>query len=277
VEKGLAANTLAAYRRDLEDFGVAFKDQVPSDLETLHTYVEDLQQRGLSARSIARHLATLRSFYKFLLREGLISTDPAAALPLPRQWKQLPKFLSLQQIEALAAAPDPTTPTGLRDRAMIQFLFATGLRVSELCGVELAGLALDPGYVRVFGKGGKERIVPVGRTAIQAVELYLSSARPQLLKGRGSPHLFVTARGTKLSRSGFWKLLGGYGKQVGIWHNLTPHVLRHSFATHLLEGGADLRVVQTMLGHSDISTTQIYTHVLRSKLKDVVTRHHPRA
>jgi integrase/recombinase XerD len=277
IEKGLSANTLASYRRDLDRFAQAFPNAIPEQTSDLSAYLDSLTADGLSMRSVARHMASLRSLYKFLLGDRVIQADPVSSLPLPRQWRNLPKFLSLDQIERLAQTPDESTPNGLRDRAMIQFLFATGLRVSELCTVELAGLTLDLGCVRVLGKGEKERVVPVGRAALAAVQRYLTDGRPQLLKGKGSPYLFVTARGTRMSRSGFWKLLNGHGKRAGIWHRLTPHVLRHSFATHLLEGGADLRSVQTMLGHADISTTQIYTHVLRSKLKDTVTRHHPRA
>lgn len=276
IEKGLAANTLASYRRDLTRFAETFPQEIPISTAEIQRYIDSLYKAGLSSRTVARNLASLRCLYKFLLGEGFISADPVSGVPLPRQWRNLPKFLSLEQIERLCATPDASTPTGQRDRAMIQFLFATGLRVSELCAVELSGLTLDPGYVRVLGKGNKERIVPVGKTALASIERYLAEGRPALLKGRGSPFLFVTARGGKLSRGGFWKLLNGYGKKAGIWQALTPHVLRHSFATHLLEGGADLRSVQTMLGHSDISTTQIYTHVVRGRLKEVVTRHHPR-
>lgn len=276
VEKGLACNSLEAYRRDMARFVRFCPAGKAADPEIIRLYVDSLYQAGLSSRSIARHLTTLRNFYQFLLREGKVEIDPVGALPLPKQWQNLPKYLNLEQVEKLLEAPDIGKPTGMRDRAMLEFLYATGLRVSELCAVEVAGLTLDAGVVRVLGKGSKERIVPVGKSAIAAVTEYLGNGRPQLLKGRGSGYLFVTARGSRMTRQSFWKLLRGYGKQIGIWQKLTPHVLRHSFATHLLEGGADLRSLQTMLGHADISTTQIYTHVMRSRLRTTVDRHHPR-
>jgi integrase/recombinase XerD len=277
VEKGLSANSLDAYGRDLARFAAFCPPESPGDSELIRRYLDSLYKAGMSSRSIARHLTTLRNFYGFLLQEGKIAADPVGTAPMPRQWKALPRYLTLEQIERLIAAPDPAKATGLRDRAMLEFLYATGLRVSELCSVELSALKLDPGLVRVRGKGGRERFVPVGRSAISAVETYLRSARPQLLKGRGSPYLFVTARGTRLTRQAFWKLIVGHARRAGIWQKLTPHVVRHSFATHLLEGGADLRSVQTMLGHADIGTTQIYTHVMTGRLRSTVDRHHPRA
>ena len=231
----------------------------------------------MSGRSIARHQATLRGLYGFLLREGLISTDPTAFLTSPRQWQKIPKQLNLQDIERIIQVIATTRPTGLRDRAMLELLYATGLRVSELCRVGLGDLNLPMAVIRVTGKGNKQRLTPVGQAAIRAVETYLAGARAELLKGRASRYLFVTARGGCLTRQAFWKLLAGYGRKAGVFHGLSPHVLRHSFATHLLEGGADLRSVQLMLGHADISTTQIYTHVMRSRLRQTVEKHHPRA
>jgi integrase/recombinase XerD len=231
----------------------------------------------LGNRSIARHLTTLRSFYGFLLREGVIQNDPTQLLRSPRQWQTIPKFLNLEEIEGLLEAPDATRATGLRDRAMLQLLYATGLRVSELCRVGVGDLNLEVGVLRTTGKGNKQRLVPAGQAAIRAVEAYVKNGRPGLLKGRASRYLFVTARGGCLTRQAFWKLLAIHGKKAGIFRWLTPHVLRHSFATHLLEHGADLRSVQVMLGHADISTTQIYTHVMRSRLRDTVQKHHPRA
>jgi integrase/recombinase XerD len=231
----------------------------------------------LASRSIARHITTIRTFYQYLLQDGAVQTDPTRLLASPRQWKTIPKYLNLQQINALMEAPDLAKPTGWRDRAMLQFLYATGLRVSELCSVRVSDVERNLGYVRVLGKGNKQRIVPVGQAALKAVEEYLTVARQGLLKGKASPYLFVTARGTAMTRQAFWTLIVGYGKKAGIFHNLTPHVLRHSFATHLLEGGADLRSVQAMLGHSDIATTQIYTQVMRSRLRKTVDEHHPRA
>ncbi len=248
-----------------------------SPAERILQYVDRLRQEGLSSRSIARHITTLRGFYLFQQQQGAISEDPTALLTSPRQWQNLPKYLNLEEIEALLAAPDPQRPTGLRDRAMLQLLYATGLRVSELCKVRLSDLDSNYGLVRVTGKGNKQRIVPVGKAAVAAVAEYLRGARASILQGRPSAYLFVTSRGGPLTRQAFWKLLGGHGKKAGIFHDLTPHVLRHSFATHLLEGGADLRSVQTMLGHADIATTQVYTHVVRSRLRKTVDEHHPRA
>ena len=226
---------------------------------------------------MARHVTTLRNFFGFLLREGTIASDPSEHLRAPRQWQNIPRFLNLEQIEKLVNAPEPEKPIGLRDRAMLQLLYAAGLRVSELCKVGMSDLNLEMGVVRTTGKGNKQRLVPVGKEAIRSIRAYLESGRSALLKRRASRYVFVTRRGGCMTRQAFWKLLIGYGKKTGIFHGLTPHVLRHSFATHLLEGGADLRSVQVMLGHADISTTQIYTHVVRSRLRRVVEQHHPRA
>jgi integrase/recombinase XerD len=278
VEKGLSANTLEAYARDLKGF--ASLPEIPKNgvagLEDLRRYLDSLYQKGLGARSIARHMATLRNFYRFLASEGRIDADPTERLVAPKQWQNIPKFLNQDEIERLLAAPDTAKPTGVRDRAMLELLYATGLRVSELCGLRVADVQFEAGVLRAIGKGNKQRITPVGKPALAAVRQYLDQARPGLLAGRASPFLFVTARGGRLTRQAFWKLLVRNGKKVGIFHNLTPHVIRHSFATHLLEGGADLRSVQTMLGHADISTTQIYTHVMRSRLRQTIEQHHPR-
>lgn len=278
IEKGLSANSLEAYATDLSRF-IAFLGDTASlpDTPQLRLYLDSLYQTGLSSRSVARHLTTLRNFYGFLLREGVMDVDPTEHLRTPRQWQTIPKFLNLQEIEKLIEAPDTSRPTGLRDRAMLELLYATGLRVSELCRLGVSDLHADLGFVRTTGKGNKQRLVPVGKEALRAAEAYLQNGRGTLLKGRTSRYLFITARGGCLTRQGFWKLLAGYGRKAGIFHGLTPHVLRHSFATHLLEGGADLRSVQVMLGHADISTTQIYTHVMRSRLRDTVEKHHPRA
>jgi len=278
LEKGLAANSIQAYSTDLSRFSSFFRDA--SDLpgtEALRLYLDHLQNSGLGSRSIARHLTTLRNFFAFLLREGSIQQDPTEHLRAPRQWQDIPKFLNLQDIERIIQAANGSRPTALRDRAMVELLYASGLRVSELCRLGVSDLNLDLGVLRTTGKGNKQRLVPAGKEAIQAVEVYLREGRGALLKGRASRYLFVTARGGCLTRQGFWKLLAGYGRKAGVFHGVTPHVLRHSFATHLLEGGADLRSVQVMLGHADISTTQIYTHVMRSRLRDTVTKHHPRA
>jgi integrase/recombinase XerD len=278
IEKGLAANSLAAYTSDLVKF-TEFIGQTGGlpGTEEIRNYLDHLYTRGLSSRSIGRHLTTLRTFYGFLVREGRITNDPTEHLRAPRQWQNIPKFLNLEEIEKIIQAADLSKPTGLRDRAMMEVLYASGLRVSELCKVGMADLNLEMGVLRTTGKGNKQRLVPVGKSAVLAVRNWLESGRPALLKGRASRYLFITARGGCLTRQAFWKLLAGYGRKAGIFYGLTPHVLRHSFATHLLEGGADLRSVQVMLGHADISTTQIYTHVLRSRLRDTVEKHHPRA
>jgi len=249
---------------------------LPGKLE-IRRHIDNLYQTGLSARSVGRHLTTIRNFYGFLLREGEITADPTEHLGTPRQWQTIPKYLNREEIDRIIEAPDTSRPTGSRDRAMMELLYASGLRVSELCKVGVSDLNLELGVLRTTGKGNKQRLVPVGKAAILAVRAYLETGRPGLLKGRACKYLFITARGGCMTRQGFWKLLAAYGKKAGIFHGLTPHVLRHSFATHLLEGGADLRSVQIMLGHADISTTQIYTHVMRSRLRDTVEKHHPRA
>jgi integrase/recombinase XerD len=277
ADKGLSPNTVSAYSTDLARFAEFCGDRNPAETRVIQDYLDSLYTAKLSPRSIARHLTTLRNLFTFLLREGCVVTDPVSIMAAPRQWRTLPKYLSIQQVDSLLGAPDCKKPTGLRDKAMIEFLYATGVRVSELCGAELGRLNLEMGLVGIAGKGGKDRLVPIGRSAVQAVTAYLASGRPALLKGRASPHLFVSAQGRCLTRQAFWKLLKGFGKKAGIWQRLTPHVLRHSFATHLLEGGADLRSVQAMLGHADITTTQIYTHVLKSRLRSTVDNHHPRA
>ncbi len=280
IEKGLSDNTLQAYGRDLRRFAELCPPQTPGtfpDAAALGHYLEALYKEGLDSRSVARHLTTLRGFCRFLLREGRISKDPTALLSLPRQWQNLPKYLSIDEIDRLLSAPDLSTPAGLRDRAMMEILYGAGLRVSELCALQISDLDERFGLVRVTGKGNKQRIVPVGQAALDAVAEYRRLGRPALLKERASKYLFVTARGGKLTRQGFWKLLGNHGKRAGIFERLSPHTVRHSFATHLLEGGAGLRSVQTMLGHVDITTTQIYTHVLRSRLRKTLDEHHPRA
>jgi len=278
VEKGLAGNTLTSYRIDLERFingvEVPARDAGP---EHLAHYLDSLYAAGLSPRSIARHIATLRGFYAFLTREGEIGRDPAEFLSTPRLGAPLPRYLNREEIERLLEAPPAGTPLGVRDRAMLELLYATGLRVSELCGLPLSALERQMGVLRVTGKGNKQRLVPYGDAAAAAVDRYLAEGRPALLKGRASKYLFVTNRGGALTRQCFWHLLVTHGKRIGIFRRLTPHVLRHSFATHLVEGGADLRSVQILLGHAGISTTQIYTHVARNRLRETIDRHHPRA
>ena len=279
TEKGLADNSLQAYGRDLTAFSAFLKGK-PVDavtLEVLRAYLDLLRTQQLANRSIARQITTLRGFFGFLVEEGEVSADPTELLTAPKFGGSLPKFLTSHQVDGLLEAPEPAARTGLRDRAMLDLLYATGLRVSELIQLRMSDLEQSQGVVRVIGKGNKQRLVPVGREALQSVATYCAEQRPHLLKGRNSQYLFITARGTRMTRQAFWKLLRAHGKSAGLYRNLSPHVLRHTFATHLLEGGADLRSVQTMLGHTDIGTTQIYTHVMRSRLRQTIDKHHPRA
>jgi integrase/recombinase XerD len=279
VEKGLANNSLDAYRLDLERLteflGSLALSQI--SIETLRRYLDHLRSQGLSNRSIARQVSTLRGFFGFLIEEGEMNSDPTELLAAPKAGLSLPKYLDRTRTDRLIETPPDDSRTGLRDRAMLDLLYAAGLRVSELIKLRVADLDELEGMVRVIGKGNKQRLIPVGRQALASVERYRSELRPKLLAGRVSPYLFVTARGTAMTRQGFWKLLRGHGKAAGIFRGLSPHVLRHTFATHLLEGGADLRSVQSMLGHADIGTTQIYTHVMRSRLRQTVEEHHPRS
>ena len=279
AEKGLAANSLESYRRDLGRFAkfLATATLESVTLNTLRAYLDQLRELGLSNRSIARHVTTLRGFFGFMVEEGDLGTNPTELLMAPKAGSALPKYLDHSKMDELLKSPPEDSVTGLRDRAMLDLLYASGLRVSELIKVRVCDLDELGGTVRVIGKGNKQRIVPVGRAALDSLERYRNGQRLQLLKGRVSPYLFVTARGTAMTRQGFWKLLRTHGKSAGIFRKLSPHVLRHTFATHLLEGGADLRSVQTMLGHADISTTQIYTHVMRSRLQQTIEQHHPRA
>ena len=280
MEKGLSANSLDAYSRDLARFRV-FSEPLTNgrlpDAEVLRSYLNHLYKRDLSTRSIARHLSAIRSLFHFLVADEKVAADPTEHLSSPKQWSTIPKFLNRDQIEKLIDAPDCTKPSGLRDRAMLQVLYATGIRVTELIQLRLSNLDSRLGAVRVTGKGNKQRIIPVHTTALNSISDYVGRGRPLLLKGKTTPYLFVTARGSAMTRQAFWASIKLNGKKAGIFHHLSPHVLRHTFATHLLEGGADLRSVQTMLGHADLSTTEIYTHVVRSRLRDTVDQHHPRA
>jgi integrase/recombinase XerD len=284
VEKGLSDNTVAAYRRDLEKFD-AFAKKKKLSIESasrddLVDFLAGLYRQKLESRTVARHLVTLRNFFRFAQTQELIASDPAINLESPKIRRNLPEYLRLEEVEKLLEQPDPNTPTGVRDRAMLEVLYSTGLRVSELIGLGVSDLDGKVGCVRCTGKGDKERIVPVGRKALGVVEKYLREGRPELVrqaKAAASPALFVNRRGAALSRVGVWKILSAYGRKAGLRVALTPHMLRHSFATHLLERGADLRSVQLMLGHADISTTQIYTHVVEERLKQIYKAHHPRA
>lgn len=281
VEKGLSDNTIQAYRRDIQKFaafatgrGLETEDVTRSDVVD---FLASLYRRGLDSRSVARHLVTIRNFFRFALMEAYIADDPAATIESPRFRQTLPEFLSLEEVDRLLQQPDTTNVVGLRDRALIELMYSAGLRVSELCGLRVDDLQMDAGCLRCIGKGNKERLVPVGKQALAVIRKYLRTARPKLLRDNSSPYLFLNQRGTKLDRITFWKLLGAYGRKAALRKPLTPHMLRHSFATHLLDRGADLRSVQMMLGHSDISTTQIYTHVIEERLKQVYKAHHPRA
>ena len=280
VERGLSRNTVLAYRADLVRLGEALAktggDLLSADPQALAAYIRELRRQGIAARSTARALASIRGFYQHLVEVGERKDNPAVNLLAPKLFRPLPKVLSEEQVEALLAAPDTATPLGLRDRAMIELLYATGLRVSELVGLKLPQLRLDVGFLIAFGKGAKERVVPVGEQAEHWVRRYLAEVRPGLLDGRHQ-NVFVNAAGRPLSRVGFWMILKKHGRKAGITAPLSPHVLRHSFATHLLEHGADLRAVQTMLGHADVSTTEIYTHVHKHRLKSLYDRFHPRS
>ena len=281
VERGLSRNTVDGYRNDLSRLGGALarkggRDLLAAAAADLSAHLRDLQRQGLSPRSSARALSALRGFYDHLITTGERTDNPAVNLLPPKLWKPLPKVLSEDEVERLLAAPDVATPLGLRDRAMLELLYATGLRVSELVGLTLPQLRLDVGFLIAFGKGNKERVVPVGDQAEHWVQRYLRDVRPDLAAGRHL-HVFVNKDGARLSRVGFWMLIKKHGLKAGLRAEISPHVLRHSFATHLLEHGADLRAVQTMLGHSDISTTQIYTHIHQQRLKSLYDRFHPRS
>jgi len=284
VEKGLSANTISAYKRDLEKFE-QFARKRKLTLESvgrddLVDFLAGLYRQKLESRTVARQLVTLRNFFRFAQVQDLISEDPSINLESPKIRRHLPGYLRLEEVEKLLEQPDSKTPTGLRDRAMLEVLYSTGLRVSELIGLGVSDLDAQVGCVRCIGKGDKERIVPVGKKALVIVDKYLREGRPQLLRNArasSGPALFVNRRGAALSRVGVWKILSAYGRRAGLRVALTPHMLRHSFATHLLERGADLRSVQIMLGHADISTTQIYTHVVEERLKQIYKAHHPRA
>jgi integrase/recombinase XerD len=281
VEKGLSRKTVEAYSADLIRFGRFLEKKETAAVADIDTqlvlgYLIHLRKQELGARSRARHLISLRGFFTFLTREKIIETNPASQIDLPKTGMHLPDVLSVADVEALINAPDRTKPEGLRDAAMLELVYGAGLRVSELIGLEMTGSNLEAGFVRVFGKGGKERVVPMGRMAIDAIRAYLENSRPRLLKNGSSPHLFVTRRGGGMTRQSFWNLIGRYSRLAKLKKKVTPHTLRHSFATHLLEGGADLRAVQTMLGHADISTTQIYTHVAQRKLMEAHKKYHPR-
>ncbi|HZI11950.1 MAG TPA: site-specific tyrosine recombinase XerD [Myxococcus sp.] len=282
AERGLSGKTVDAYAADINAYfsdlrAKGLEDVTRATQEDVSAHLSALGRGGLGKRSQARHLAALRGFHRFLVAERLADKDPTEDLDTPRSARKLPSFLTLEEVEQLLAAPDERNATGLRDKAMLEMLYATGLRVSELCGLGVNDVQLTAGYLVAKGKGAKERLVPLGRVAVEKTQAYLAEARPALLGRRQSRALFVTPRGAGFTRQGFWKLLKRYALKAGIRKPLSPHKLRHSFATHLVERGADLRAVQQMLGHADLATTQIYTHVNSARLRSVYDEFHPRS
>ncbi len=280
MDRRLAANSVESYARDLARLA-AHAAGADTGLERLtrpqlEAFVRGLLSGGLSPRSAARVVAAVRGFYRYLVREGSLPASPAEDLQGARPWPALPKHLSSDEVDRLIERPDISTPLGLRDRAMIEVLYATGLRVSELVGLRARDVSLSGGYLTCTGKGGRQRLVPLGDRAVSCLRQYQARARPELARPSSPPRLFLNARGGALTRVGFWKLLKGYARQAGLTGKVSPHVLRHSFATHLLEHGADLRAIQLMLGHADVSTTQIYTHVHEARMRAVYDRFHPR-
>jgi integrase/recombinase XerD len=281
-ERSLADNTLEAYRHDIVRMAAHARKlgrATPADVTTadLRGLLLDLKEMGLAPSSLARNLSSIRTYYRFLIGEGELQGDPSDRISMPKQWRRLPDALSVPEMEALLEAPDLLHPLAWRDRAMLEFAYATGVRVSELIGVRIRDLHFDEQFASVFGKGSKERLVPLGRQAIGRLSIYLRETRPALDRGKGEGRVFLNARGAPLTRMGVWKILREHVKTAGIEKRVTPHTLRHTFATHLLEGGADLLAVQEMLGHADIATTQIYTHVDRNYLAQEHRAHHPRA
>ena len=282
AEQGLARNTLEAYGRDLAryvDHLSAARVDDPDRVKMSHVvgFMKALRESGLSPRSRARCLTVLRMYHRFLVREGLTKKDPTARLEMPKIWNRLPEVLSEAEVEVLLGRPRLDKPLGVRDAAMLEVLYATGLRVSELMGLRVNSINLEAGYLVAMGKGSKERLVPLGEYAVEILSRYISGARGDLMRGGASPFLFLNRSGRPLTRQGFWKVLKKYARQAGIEKRITPHTIRHSFATHMLERGADLRSVQELLGHAKLSTTQIYTHVDTKRLRKIYERYHPRA
>jgi integrase/recombinase XerD len=282
VEKGMAQNSIMAYERDLKSYIQYLKNvetvQSLNNVQRVHIvqFLRFLKEQGKSSKTLARHIASVRAFHQFLLREKATDQDPSVQIETPRIERSLPHVLSLQEVESLLNAPKPNDHFGIRDKAMLELLYATGIRVSELIALEMDNVQLTMGFVRC--NGNKERIIPIGRAASDAIKHYLEHGRPGFISAKHQDHaLFLNHQGKSLTRQGFWKILKKLALEAGINKELTPHTLRHSFATHLLENGADLRAVQEMLGHADISTTQIYTHVTKTKIKDVYSKFHPRA
>lgn len=282
VERHLAGQTLLAYGRDLRFFSeYLVKSRINSlkvvDEKNVLEFISKTRSRGVRSRSIARMLVTVRSLFRFLIREHILEGDPTSKIEFPKIGSRLPKTMNMEQVDSLLASPESTSDIGIRDYAMLQLMYATGMRISELVGLKLNGLNLEAGYLRVTGKGSKERIIPIGSVALRAVQKYISAVRDRDEKGFSSQYLFISREGERLTRQAFWERVKIYAKKAGAKINVTPHMLRHSFATHLLERGADLRSVQTMLGHADVSTTQIYTHVSTTHLQNLYKKFHPRS
>jgi len=282
VERGLAANTISAYRIDLKKFAGFLKNAGISSIDTatkdeLRKYLMYLKNKGLLPNSITRNLAAIKTFYKFLVNEGYVKKNVAGVIESPKTWKRLPNALNIEEVDRLLSTPDGRNWRGIRDKASLELMYATGMRVSEITGLKVNNLNLDMGFVRCMGKGSKERIVPLGNKAKDAIKKYLEKSRTRLVKRPAQDQsLFLTRLGKGMSRQSFWKMVKFYARAAGIKKDIYPHILRHSFATHLLERGADLRIVQEMLGHSDISTTQIYTHINKERLKSIHHKYHPR-
>ncbi|MGZ4030839.1 MAG: site-specific tyrosine recombinase XerD [Tumebacillaceae bacterium] len=282
VERGLAMNTLESYQRDLIGYVKFLQKNGISDLNqtrraNIISYLAELQRNGRATSTISRNLASMRAFYGFMLRDGLIDGDPTTNLESPKIEKRLPKVLTVDEVESLLEGPDGGSVAGIRDKAMLELLYATGIRVSELVALNISDVNLNMGFLKCYGKGSKERIIPLGTMALKTVSDYVMRSRVKLLRDQSEESLFLNHHGQRLSRQGFWKIIKKYALAARIEKEITPHTLRHSFATHLLENGADLRSVQEMLGHADISTTQIYTHLTKSRLKEVYAKTHPRA
>jgi integrase/recombinase XerD len=280
VERGLAKNTIESYRRDLLKFEAFLESKkIPAEKASRHDiqkFLLKIKDSGLASGSVARNLVAIKVFYKFLVRERFIKDDPASVLDTPKLWKKLPDVLTIDEIKKLMDAPDVKKWLGVRDKAALELMYATGMRVSEVVNLKVVGLNLDLGFVRCKGKGQKERIVPIGKTASKILTTYMQKIRPKLLKGKDAQEVFITRLGRKMSRQSFWKIIKRYIASANIKKRITPHTLRHSFATHLLERGADLRVVQELLGHANIATTQVYTHINKDRLKSIHAKYHPR-
>lgn len=282
IERGLAKNTLESYGRDLKQFQNYMNDlnlevEKDSNENMIQEYLKSLQTKGRAVSTISRNIAAIKAFYQYLVKENYLESDPSQSLDTPKVEKKLPKILSVHEVEELLKQPEIKSSGGLRDKAMLELLYATGIRVSELIALNISDINLDMGYVKCYGKGSKNRIVPLGSIAVKAVHDYIIKGRMKVVRTYDEPALFINHHGGRLTRQGFWKIIKKYAQEAGITKDITPHTLRHSFATHLLENGADLRSVQEMLGHADISTTQLYTQIVKNPLKEVYDKSHPRA